>query len=230
MSSPALSAVKTLNERLSKQLSKYDSSHANSMKASHNRLTNALEGLVSMRDNPNSTETASAHVLKLSKAAKRMGDEVAKMKERAFQNYMEYDLSISNQIADRAGIQENKYASEVRAAFKALPQAERLDFITEVINKEDGASFAAIMGAPQILTGIDPAMNAALTESFYNKVAPELLQEHNDVKEAMDALSASFKTIEREVQTYMNPENIQRIEQEVQRSMEAQDKFSSALA
>lgn len=230
MSSPTLSAVKHLNERLNKQLSKYDSSYASNMKASHTRLMNALEGLVSMRDNPNSTETAAAHVLKLSKAAKRMKDEVSNLKASAFQNYMNYDLTISQQIVDRAGIEENMYASEIRAAFKALPQAERLNFIAEVINKEDGASFAAIMRAPEILTGITPDMNADLTKSFYSKVAPELLQEHEDVREAMDALTASIKAIDGEVQTYMNPANIQRIEQEVQRSLEAQEKFSSALA
>lgn len=230
MSSPILSAVKALNERLNTSLANHSNSYASSFKTDHSRLVNALDGLVSMKVNPNSTETPAAHTIKLSRAAKRLSDELANMKTRAFDNYAQGKINLTNQIHEKAGIIENKYASEIREAFRQLPQSKRLDFISQVIDKKDGASFAAIINAPEILTGINAEMRNNFTQSLYSKVAPELVQELDAIEQSMDIMESSLKTAKQEVDDLLKPQTIQRIESEVQQSMDAQSKFMQAFS
>lgn len=229
MTSPYVNAVRELNERLNRQLSSHTNGHASTFKSEHTRLMRALEGLDSIRSNPDVTAPEAAHALKVSKAAARLKEEAQKAKSRAYDAYMNYSTQLSGEIIERAGIKENKYASEIRAAFMQLDNSKRMKFISEVIEKRDGASFAAIIDAPEILTGLSSDMRQQFTESYYSKVAPELLQQQNELKEAMDLMDATFRAVGADVDNALNPSKVREIQLNVQKSMEASELFTNAL-
>lgn len=230
MSKTSIAALTNLQERTNRSAGKYESSYAKNLVTAQRRLLNAIEGITQMNETRNSLETPAAHAVKIAKAASKLAAEAGKIKETAYQEYMQYSVSLTTAIHERAGVQENKYASEIRAAYRALPFDERMPFIQKMIEQVDGASFAAIMQAPALLTGIDPEMNRQLTEAFYLKAAPDLYQEKQDLNEAMDCVAASLKIVEGDTRAYQDPELINRVDSEVKLSAEAADRFNAALA
>ena len=229
MSQAHVSALKELGGRVSKSLSKHQNTRAASFLADHAKLVRALEGITGMKDNPNSLETPAAHSYKLTQSAKKLSTEAGRIKEKVYENYQNYSMELSAAIFERGGVVENKYASEVRAAFRALPTDKRMEFLKEITDKTDGASFAAITNAPEILTGITPEMNRNLSDAYYAKAAPDLFQEQQDLAEAMDGMVASLRIVESDAQSYQDPETMRKIEVEVQRSQEASSKFNAAF-
>ncbi len=229
MSRILVAALTNLSERMTASMGKYQGGRAASLLSNQRRLLNAMDGITSMRENHNSLETPSAHTLKLTKAASKLAQESAKIKANVFKDYLQYSTELDAAIAERAGIKENRFASEIRTAFREVPIEDRLNYINEIIQRKDGASFAAIVDAPQILTGIDPDTSRKLTESFYLNAAPDLWQEQQDLKDAMDTMTASLDVINAGVNEYSDPVALHKIEQEVQLSHAAADKFNAAL-
>jgi hypothetical protein len=222
-------AIRELLKRTEAKLGKYQNSHAQSLLSETRKLFNAVDGIASMRSNPNSLETPAAHALKINQSANKLKAESIKAKQKALDTYVKYSADIDMAINNMAGIKENNYASEIRAAYRALPPGDRMDFLKSTIDKKDGETFAAIMFAPQILTGVDTELRNRLTDSYYLRVAPELYQEREDLKEAMDGVIATIDTTESICNEYNNPEEVRKIEAEVQKAQEAASKFNEAM-
>lgn len=222
-------AIRELVKRTEAAIGKYTNSNAQSLLSEQRKLFNAVDGIVSMRGNPNSLETPAAHALKIHQSVLKLKNETIKAKQKAFDTYIKYSTEIDMAINNLAGIKEDHYASEIRAAFKALPPEDRMGFLKEAIDSKDGTIFAAIMFAPKMLTGITEDLRNKLTDSFYLKVAPELYQEREDLKEAMDGVEATIKATSGICDEYNNPEEVRKIELEVHKALEAASKFSSAL-
>lgn len=222
-------AIAKLVERTEAKLGKYTNGHAQSLLSAQRKLFNAVDGIASMRSNPNSLETPAANALKINQSANKLKAESIKAKQSALNTYMQYSVELGETINKVAGIKENQYASELRSAFRALPASERMDVIKKAIDEQDGQTFAALMFAPQLLTGIDPQVKAKMTDTFYLRVAPELYQEREDLKEAMDGVIATIDATTSICNEYNNPEEVRKIELEVQKAREAASKFSEAM-
>lgn len=222
-------AIRELIKRTEAKLGNYTNSHAQSLLSNQRKLFNAVDGIASMRSNPNSLETPAAHALKINQSANKLKTESIKAKQNALNTYIQYSVDLDNAINQVAGIKENQYASELRAAFRAMPAADRMDAIKKIIDNKDGQAFAALMFAPQLITGIDSEVRARMTDSFYLKVAPELYQEKVDLKEAMDGIIATIEATTSICNEYNNPEEVRKIELEVQKAQEAASKFSEAM-
>lgn len=231
MASHQANAVKALQERAMARLSKYTSinSNASSLMIDQSKIASAVEGLGNMRLNPNSLETPSSYTMKLSKAAGKLLTESSKIKENVLKTYTNYTLDIDTRIAQRAGIKQNEYAAEIRNVFRGLDAKKRTDFLGEIVENLDGAAFAAIFNAPEVLTGITKDMRINFTNSFHAKAAPDLFEEQEDIKEAIDNVLASIRIAEETSREYQDPQSVRRIELEVQKSQEAADKFNSAF-
>lgn len=222
-------AIRELVKRTEAKLGKYQNSNAQALLSETRKLFNAVDGIASMRSNPNSLETPAAHALKINQSANKLKAESIKTRQKAYDTYVRYSTEIDMAINNMAGIKENNYASEIRAAFRSLPPDERMDFLKTTIDNKDGETFAAIIYAPKILTGVDAELGKRLTESFYSKVAPELYQEREDLKEAMDGVIATIDTTANICNEYNNPDEVRKIEAEVKLAQEAASKFNEAL-
>ena len=223
------SAIAELVQRASAKLGKYQNTHAQSLLGTQNKLYNGVAGIAAMRSNPNSLLTPAANALQISRAANKLKDEAGKAKQSVNNIYAQYMISLDSSIAKIAGIEENQYASEIRAAFRALPGAKRMSALADVINTGNGAAFAALMFAPEIVTGIPTEQRIHLTNSFYLKVAPEQYQEQQDLKDAMECFDSTINTTLGICYEYNNPVEIRKIEQEVSKAQEASNKFNEAM-
>jgi hypothetical protein len=229
MSSHQAQAIRELVKRNESKIGRYQNSKAQSLLVEQRRILNAVDGIASMRQNPNSLETPAAHALKLSKAAAKLQSESANIKNKVLQTYLSYDIELGDAINDRLGIKENHYAPEIRAMYRSLNSKERLDLISEAIANNDGPTFAAIMLAPSAVTGIPAAMKADLTNNYYLKAAPDLYQEKLDLKDAVEGMMATIRAAEGISNEVQNPEVIRKIENEVQQAQAATNQFNSAL-
>lgn len=76
------------------------------------------------------------------------------------------------EVDTAANLKADEYASEIRAAFKAMKPGERAEALTAAVEAEDRQTLAAILNAPTITTGVPDDLRAALKEQFFRKVAP----------------------------------------------------------
>lgn len=228
--SPRLSTVSAMNERIKKQLADHNNDYANSLKIEHDRLLNGLDAILHIRANHNIAETPAAHTLRLAKAANKLKDENMKVKQKALNIYVEYDNQINAAMIERTGMnKQSPYASEIRAAFKALDMKERTAYLNQLTESGDGSTFAVIMDAPEILTGIPRAMNKDFSSAFFSKAAPDLVKQQQDLKSVMDMIEITIREIDYETTDYSNPETVRQIEADIQKSQEAQTRFDTAM-
>lgn len=228
--SPKLNAVRALNERLNARLAEHNNTHANNFKGEHNRLLSGLDAIVHIRANPNIAETPAAHILRLSKAANKLKDEAAKAKTKAFNNYLQYKTAITSELMSVTGMDKpSPYASEIRAAVKGMEMKDRLEYLRQLAESGDGSSFAAIINAPEILTGVPRNIADDYSKVLFKSKAPELVQMESDVTEAMDIMEQTLQQIDMLSQEYSDPVTVSQIEEEIRKSLDAQAKFDSAM-
>lgn len=227
---PRLSAVIKFNERLKTALADHNNNYAYALRSEHDRIMNGLDAIVHIRAKPNLAETPAAHTLRLAKAANKLKEEALKAKERALNNYQEYSMMINNNLMVVSGMSNpSPYAAEIRAALKAMSMSERLEYMKQVSEKGDGSTFAAIFDAPEILTGIPKDIAIDYSKVLYEKAAPGIVQQGAELQEAMNIIDRTLEEVNGLTGDYSNPETVREIEAEIQKSMEAQTRFDSAM-
>ena len=163
----------------------------------YHRLTEALDGVA---NNRNPDENVDAHHRRLVDAAFQV---LAKIENEATVGPAAIPdavlaLKTKREQADAAsGLVTDDYAAEHRAAFRALPEAERVAAITEAQKRrEDGPFLAAILRAPRQLAGL-PASVPELAERtrahFHGLHAPEAAAELRLIEDTLDIARAAHR-------------------------------------
>jgi hypothetical protein len=221
--------MKELAARLEKTLDGNQAPQCVKIQNQHRRLAEALQGLHSLATTPNPMDSTGAHLMKVQKASQRLRDEVAKVKDESRELVASRKKDLEDSLKVVAGIKPNEYAPEIRSRFANLSQSEKLDVLQSIIDSKDGASFAAIVGAPPFLTGLDPALRDRLTDNFYEKVAPDFFVARNAMNEIDGLMDSTLRLVDRAAGGYTDPALTAKIEKDAIEANQAAETFAKAF-
>ena len=149
------------------------------------RLAAAAEALSNLHSIRNPTETDGAHTKKVSTAAARLKAEAEAMLSRMNTTVHTGMDAIQKSINAKVKLNPDAYAPEIRAAFRGKSQVEKFKLLGELVESNRGPELAAIVRAPDTLTG--------LTKEHKDRFAAAIVARHApDEAEAEKALMASF--------------------------------------
>ena len=81
----------------------------------------------------------------------------------------------------------NEYAPEIRSIYRSNDDAGKAKMLTDALTQRDGATAAALINVPAILTGINADQAAVFRQQFLDYVVPakdgDLLNKFSDVSE-----------------------------------------------
>lgn len=229
MSTYQLSALKELGARLEKAIDGNQAPQCVKIQTQHRRLTDALSSLHLLATNPSPLDSTGAHLLKIQKASRRLKDETGKVREESRQLVASRKKDVEDSLKTLAGIAPNEYAPEIRSRFASLSQSEKLDVLQSIIDTRDGASFAAIVGAPPFLTGLDPALCVRLTDNFYEKVAPDFYVARDAMNHVDELMDSTLRLVDRAAEGYTDPALTSKIEQDAIEANQAAEAFAKAF-
>lgn len=96
-------------------------------------------------------------------------------------------------IEAKANLKPNSYATEIRAALKAMKtQSERNREIDKAIANNDAAFLAAIIDAPEVVTGIPTNRRDVVKEQYFAKVAPTEVALRDELRKAHERIYSSI--------------------------------------
>jgi peptidoglycan hydrolase-like protein with peptidoglycan-binding domain len=229
MSQNYLNAIKNLTERIGQNL---PAGHpaVSQIQAELERLTNAMRALHSLHATANPNDTAAKHFVKVQLAAEKLKAEFERTNDRIHKIVL--DAERVNDAAIRQKVNhapDERFGQELRAAIKAMTQPEKVNFLSALVEKNDGPTLFAITSAPEILTGLSPELAKRFNEQILRKHAPAEFAQIAGLAEArltaVDAMSFARETaIE-----YSDPVRLAQIEKAEQAANDAQAGFEASI-
>lgn len=185
----------SLHPRRVKEVDGYDDETALVLGQTETAFSEAYEGLRSIHDakeaamrDPRLNEAGA--LLKTDDYAEKVFGKIT----RAFDNELarlnkainHIEGELSQPVESKAS---GSIAAEVRAHLKGLAPGERMSVLRQAIDSGDVVVATAALGAPAMLSGIDPATQATLTRMYHEKQNPTLAKRRT-------AMTAARKLIE----------------------------------
>lgn len=97
-----------------------------------------------------------------------------------------------------ANLVPNEYAAEIRSIYRSLDDAGKAKMLTDAFTQRDGATAAALIGVPAVLTGINPDRAALLRQQFLDLVAPakdsDFINMFSDISEEILRIASEIAT------------------------------------
>lgn len=110
-------------------------------------------------------------------------------------NVVALEKELNGPVKARA---DSPIAVEVRAAIKGLDMGERMAAIQKAIRDGDEAVATAVLGAPAMLSGIDPELQDSYRREWHEKQKPLEAKRVRAMKQAADLLNGRVKILKKE--------------------------------
>ena len=176
------------------------------------------------------TENEAAHFHRVAGAAKKLDAVVTAVSDRLPVLQTERATDIENRINERLGLVENQYASEVRATIRNMEGKQRNNAVRQIIEAGDGASIAAIIKSPAIISGLDTETQNRYHEWLIDKKAPELAAERDAMLTTVADISTLMSEARAASAAFSDPEKVRLIEQGEKAAADAEKQFNEAVA
>jgi len=224
--------LRHMKDRLFEQLPAGNDLYTGSraMAAYLSRSAAAQEAMEQLAENPNPTETEARHQTRVADAAKKQKQRVSEFWEAVNELGNDYSHDLTRRIQERAGLKEDRYAAEVRAAVRTMEPSARREVLMKALDSGDAATFAALAFAPSTTTGLEPEYTSRLTQSYYQKHAPEESAALDALTDTMGTVFSGLSAVKRAANEATDPQYIGRIQAEAEKAEGAQQAFNEAMA
>jgi hypothetical protein len=203
---PKVRALQALAQHLTERLPSGDGHDAwRALHGEVTRLASTAEALRNLHATRNPTETDAAHVKRVATAAAKFAKESEAALARANAHLQTGLATIAQRVKAKVRLVPDAYASEIRAAYRAMPEQEKLATLKELVDGNRGPEFAAIIKAPRTLTGLPEAQRKQYEDSFISTHAPEEMRAEEALMDAFEHALTSTRTAGEVARTYSNP-------------------------
>ena len=193
-------------------------------------LTQAVESLEKVAQHPDPTETEARHAQRVAEAAKKLLKRADKIAEHLTVDIQEATQTLSDALTEKAGLRENAYASEIRAAMRGMGKRERAQVLQQAVEDGDGATVAALTSAPTVVTGLDATYAERMADAFTRKHAPEVVNARDSLMENYSTALQAVSLAKSASDAAVDAEFIREIQQAQDQARDAQEAFDNATA
>lgn len=229
MSNPNITALTKQYEHATARLPETGHVHARKLTGAIARAAYVVDGIDKMHEAPSPTELVGAHQKKVMQAAVKGVDAITKIREWAHETLRDGLREIDARRDQKADLRNpHPLAAEIRVKVSSMSSGKVAALMGDLIGKNDGPMLAAILNAPEILTGIPAEMAQQFTQAFYAKNAPEELAEQQALMEMFETVLIATDIATKAAQSYSDPAKLAAIEKGEQSAADAAAEFARA--
>ena len=222
--------TQTIADNIAKNIEDKNTFTASKMLVEVRRIEKAVSGLAQMGRSKKPTENEAGHYHRVAGAAKKLDAVIKGVDEKMPVLQAERATDIDSRINERLGLVENQYASEVRTAIRNMESKQRNDAVRQIIKEGDGASIAALIKSPAIISGLDVETQARYNGWLVDEKAPDLAEERDVLMQAVSDISILMKEARAASLAHSDPVKVGKIEQGEERAAKAEAQFNEAVA
>lgn len=193
------------------------------------KVTQKVEALEKLSVTRNPLETPAAHTKRLADKATVLKKESAALREYIQEQARQGLNSLQKEIFSASGLRQNAYAAEIRQAVLRMSADDRNELFNQILKTGDTETLAAITEAPGILSGVTTEQQEAMREAVFRMKAPELVADRDYTLEMISTSLSIADLAEKSAVESFNPEELQRIEQDVLAAENAQSELDKAF-
>ncbi|CAH1904588.1 conserved hypothetical protein [Candidatus Nitrotoga sp. HW29] len=167
MRSPKFASIKHLisripeDERLGTQLWKF-----------MQRIEKDAFVVTELRENPDAMKTTLAISQDIVTAQNNLKATIDTVRDLLRSSIIQFRENMEAEQLKSSNFVPNEYAAEIRLIYRSLDDAGKAKMLTDAFTQHDGATAAALIGVPAVLTGMSPDRIALLRQQFLDQVAP----------------------------------------------------------
>lgn len=209
MPSPIEPKVRGLKAMLTKMVSQVPSGDHNGWRnllSQIDSMTRGAEALHVLAITRNPTVTDAAHVKQLATAAERYGKNVKDALDYANKTLQDESALITARIKAKVNLNPSSYGKEIRNAFRAMNDKERVDVLNEMVDSNRGPDLAALLKAPRLLTRLTDDQIEKYEKAIIAKNAPEELVAQDVLMEGFNSFLIARDTALEVARAYNDPE------------------------
>lgn len=204
---------------------------ATEMRGDVARLHAAAAALDNVRNNRSPLDTEAAHALKLAKQARRFDPQITAVINAAMERHRSASDNLRKRIDEKVNFKiDPDDAREIRAVFRSMKHAERVEALEKLLKNGRGPELHAIVSGTELTTGIDDKMRLAFRDSYVAKHAAEEMAEREALQEDLDSLLAATRAAGDFVKELTDPGKLASIERADAEANAAGEAFDQVFA
>lgn len=163
-----------------------DTSISDKVKAALTRIEKEASGLLEIMQKPDPEKSSMAIDRIINDEKGRLRDLIAKSRNEVNPLIAGWRAEQDAARVRKANLKPNEYASETRLVFRGLEYAQKLQFMQNIANENDGAMAASLLDAPAALTGLSRDQAEQFRESFLDKTSKSCAPVANEMQSCVD--------------------------------------------
>lgn len=221
--------LKAIIEKTEEQLHQGSSQYSHHFLHEMRRMTQSVESLESLANHRDPRLTEAAHTTRMAEASRKLGHTRDKYKERISALTQEGLTVIERDLKARANLTPTAYAQEIRSAFLSMTHKKRGEVLDKAITEGNSEILAAVLDAPELVTGLDRERREGYKEKLFLTVAPELVAQRDEIMEIFKVGLTVSDTVKKAIDESFDPVKVRKIEEQAQQHQEAAAKFEASL-
>ena len=199
------------------------------------RLHSAVQSLEAVVLNRDPSHNDAMHMKKSHEAGARLAKAVEATRHRANEILSAYNGSLSEKLMDRTGLRPPEKLegimrqSELRTVVRSLDDEKRRDVLRDAVKAKDSDTLSALFNASPLVTGIDPNFLREMRNTYEKAVAPDVIDEMNELLETDNALQAVARTAEKVAKDSQDEQAMQAFIRAQEASEQAKESFTAAM-
>jgi hypothetical protein len=167
MRSPKFASIKHLISRIPE-----DGQLGTELRELMQRIEKDAFVVTELREHPDHMKTALAISQDIATAQDKLKVTVDTVRDLLRSSIIQFRESVKAEQLKSANLVLNEYAAEIRSIYRSLDDAGKEKVLADAFTQHDGATVAALIGVPAVLTGMNPDRVALLRQQFLDLVAP----------------------------------------------------------
>ena len=198
--------------------------------ATLDQLGEGLAQLETLAGHPHPGRTEAAQLKEVAKAYAKLLEKAEQANETVNSAHREAQIDLQRVIDEKAGLNEDKYAPEIRASLRAMPLAERTALLTQAVKDGNTSILAAATGGPGLLVGLPNTTVESLRTAHTAHCAGAEMQLQELLIETLAQGVAAAGLIKRARQEFLDPVKVAQFAAQEAAADSAAEKFEAAVA
>jgi len=182
MRSPKFASIKHLISRIPE-----DGHLGTELRELMQRIEKDAFVVTELREHPDPMRPALAIGQDVATAQEKLKITVDTMRDLLRSSITQFRENVKDEQLKSANLMTNEYAAEIRSIYRSLDDAGKAKMLADAFTQHDGATAAALISVPAVLTGINPDRVALLRQQFLDLVTPaknvDFINKFSDVSE-----------------------------------------------
>lgn len=226
---PQLQSIEHISRKITDRLPASGHDAARKINIEVTKVKSGLEALENLHSARNPLDSQAAHERRISTAAQKFANEVKSSSERMYSILRDGLNDIERRVGNKINLTPDAYGAEVRQVFRSMSSSDQIKMLNTLVQQGRGPELAAILKAPETLTGMSKDMQDKYTAAVYSTHAPAEYAEQLALLDVISDASVITPVALNAAKSFTDPMLLASIEKAEKAAKAADADFQNAL-